>query len=43
MPLERRTDYDWGTLLEADAPADPYELLDRWLADAEAAGEPELN
>jgi pyridoxamine 5'-phosphate oxidase len=43
MPLERRTDYDWGTLLEADAPTDPYELLDRWLTDAEAAGEPEHN
>lgn len=39
----RRTDYDWGTLLEGDAPADPYELLRRWLADAEVAGEPEAN
>ncbi len=44
MSLEnRRTDYDWGTLLEADASADPYEQFDRWLADAEAAGEPEFN
>ena len=44
MSLEnRRTDYDWGTLLEADAPDEPYELFDRWLADAEEAGEPEFN
>jgi pyridoxamine 5'-phosphate oxidase len=43
MPLEDRTDYDWGTLLEADAPADPYALFERWLAEAEAAGEPEFN
>lgn len=41
--LAQRTDYDWGTLLESDAPDGPYELLDRWLADAEAAGEPEFN
>lgn len=43
MGLEHRTDYDWGTLLESDAPADPYELFSRWLADAESAGEPEFN
>jgi len=43
MGLEHRTDYDWATLVESDAPADPYELFARWLADAEAAGEPEFN
>ncbi len=43
MPLEHRTDYDWGTLTEADAPSGPYELFERWLADAEEAGEAEFN
>lgn len=43
MPLERRTDYDWGTLVESDAPVDPYELFRSWLSDAEAAGEAEFN
>ena len=43
MGLEHRTDYDWGTLLESNAPADPYELFARWLTDAESAGEPEFN
>jgi pyridoxamine 5'-phosphate oxidase len=43
MRLERRTDYDWGTLLEADAPDEPYALFGRWLAEAESAGEPEFN
>ncbi len=41
--LEHRTDYDWGTLVEADAPDDPYVLLDRWLDEASSAGEPEFN
>lgn len=41
--LEVRTDYEWGTLLEADAPDDPWELLGRWLSDAQAAGEAEFN
>lgn len=41
--LDHRIDYDRGMLLEADAPVDPYLLLDRWLTDAEAAGAPEFN
>lgn len=41
--LAHRTDYDWGTLLEADAPSEPYALFDRWLAEAESAGEAEFN
>ncbi len=41
--LAHRTDYDWGVLVESDAPAGPYELFDRWLADAESAGEAEFN
>ena len=41
--LGHRTDYDWGTLLEVDAPDEPYELFDRWLAEAESAGEAEFN
>ncbi len=41
--LEHRVDYDRGVLLEVDAPADPYLLLQRWLSDAEEAGEAEFN
>src|SRR5690606_19401645 len=41
--LGHRADYDWGTLLEADAPSEPYALFDRWLAEAESAGEAEFN
>lgn len=43
MDLDRRSDYDWGVLLEEDAADDPAEQLGRWLADAEAAGEAEFN
>ena len=41
--LDRRADYDWGVLLEADADPDPRIMLQRWLADAEAAEVPEFN
>ncbi len=41
--LDHRLDYDWGTLVEADAPGDPYELLERWLSEAESAGVVEFN
>jgi pyridoxamine 5'-phosphate oxidase len=43
MGLERRTDYDWGTLSEDDADPDPLAQLTAWLAEAEAAGVPEPN
>ena len=43
MDLDRRADYDWGVLLEAEADADPTAQLARWLAEAEAAGEVEFN
>ncbi len=33
-----RTSYDVGSLDDADAPADPYELARRWLDDAERSG-----
>ena len=36
LPGER-IDYDSVHLLEADAPADPYQLFERWLIDAFAA------
>ena len=41
--LDRRTDYDWGTLDEADVDPDPIEQLRAWLAEAAAAGVPEPN
>lgn len=41
--LEQRIDYDWGVLVESESPDDPYALLTRWLADAEAAGAVEFN
>jgi len=43
VDLDQRTDYDWGTLLESDAPDEPYGLLGRWLSEAEDAGEVEFN
>jgi pyridoxamine 5'-phosphate oxidase len=41
--LDRREDYDWGVLLEAEVDPDPVEQLRRWLDDAERAGLPEPN
>lgn len=41
--LDHRIDYDRDVLLEAGAPGDPYVLFERWLGEAEAAGEPEFN
>lgn len=38
---DSRTDYALRGLTEADAGPDPFRLLDRWLADALAAGVPE--
>jgi pyridoxamine 5'-phosphate oxidase len=43
MGLDRRTDYDWGTLSEADVAPDPVEQLAAWIAEAEAASVPEPN
>lgn len=43
MDLHHRVDYDWGVLLESDADPDPRVMLQRWLAEAEAAGVPEYN
>ena len=43
MGLERRIDYDYATLVEADADADPVAQLTRWLDEAEQAGVPEPN
>jgi pyridoxamine 5'-phosphate oxidase len=43
MGLDRRTDYDWGVLTEADVDPDPVLQLRRWLDDAEAAGVAEPN
>ena len=43
MDLDRRSDYDWGVLLEADADEDPRVQLQRWLDQAQSAGEPEFN
>ena len=34
MGLDRRADYDWGVLLEADADPDPVVQLRRWLIEA---------
>lgn len=41
--LAHRSQYDHGILAESDAPAEPLPLFDRWLADAEAAGQAEFN
>lgn len=38
-----RTDYTRGALLEAQAPADPLQLFERWFAEAQAAQVPEPN
>jgi pyridoxamine 5'-phosphate oxidase len=43
MGLDRRTDYDWGTLAEDDLDADPVAQLGSWISEAEAAGVPEPN
>lgn len=43
MGLDRRADYDWGVLLEADADPDPVVQLRRWLTEAEEFGESEPN
>ncbi|MHB1138070.1 MAG: pyridoxamine 5'-phosphate oxidase [Microthrixaceae bacterium] len=43
MGLDRRADYDWGSLVESDADPDPVVQLRRWLAEAEDAGEAEAN
>ncbi len=43
MGLERRSDYDWGELLESDVAANPVVQLRRWLDDAEDGGTPEPN
>lgn len=43
MGLDRRADYDWGTLSESDADPDPVVQLRRWLVEAEEAGMPEPN
>ncbi len=43
MGLERRTDYDRGTLAEEDVDADPVVQLAAWIDQAEAAGAPEPN
>ncbi len=43
MGLERRIDYDYATLVEADADPDPVAQLTRWLDEAEQAGVPEPN
>jgi pyridoxamine 5'-phosphate oxidase len=41
--LDHRADYDWGVLVESEADGDPLVMLQRWLADAEAAAQPEFN
>lgn len=41
--LTHRSQYDHGILAEADSPVEPLPLFDRWLADAEAAGQAEFN
>lgn len=43
MGLDRRIDYDWGTLAEADLDPDPMDQLSRWLTDAEQADVVESN
>lgn len=43
MELDRRSDYDTGTLDESDVDPDPVLQLRSWLADAEEAGVPEPN
>ena len=43
MGLDRRTDYDWGTLDEGDLDRDPVVQLAAWIGEAEAAGVPEPN
>ena len=43
MGLDRRADYDWGSLTEGDVDADPVEQLRRWLSEAEDAGVAEPN
>ncbi len=43
MGLERRIDYDYATLLEADADPDPVAQLAAWLEAAEAEGVDEPN
>ncbi len=43
MGLERRTDYDRGTLSSADVDTDPVAQLAAWIEEAESAGVPEPN
>jgi pyridoxamine 5'-phosphate oxidase len=43
MGLDRRTDYDWGTLSEDDVDADPVRQLMAWIDEADEAGVPEPN
>lgn len=43
VDLDRRSDYEWGVLVEADAEDDPYRQLARWLDEAETFGEVEFN
>jgi pyridoxamine 5'-phosphate oxidase len=43
IDLNRRVDYDWGVLTEAEAGDDPHQLFERWLAEAEGAAVPEPN
>jgi pyridoxamine 5'-phosphate oxidase len=43
MGLDRRTDYDWGTLAETDVDPDPVTQLAAWIAEAEAGAQPEPN
>jgi len=43
MGLDRRTDYDWGTLSTDDVDPDPIAQLEAWISEAEAAAVPEPN
>lgn len=43
MGLDRRTDYDWGTLAESDLDPDPIVQLATWIDEADRAGVPEPN
>ena len=43
MGLDRRTDYDWGTLSMEDVDPDPIQQLSTWISEAEAAEVPEPN
>ncbi|MEI2700699.1 MAG: pyridoxamine 5'-phosphate oxidase [Microthrixaceae bacterium] len=43
MALDRRLDYDWGTLSEEELDPDPVTQLSLWMVEAEDAGVPEPN